>query len=47
MHKSIPWEALELATVFLFEECDIFVLELDSLLGVVPQSFDGVFAYPE
>ena len=47
MRGSIPREASELATVVLLEECDIFVLELDSLLGVVSRSFDGVFAYPE
>jgi hypothetical protein len=47
MCRSIPREASELATVVLLEERDVFVLELDSLLGVVPQSLDGVFAYPE
>ena len=33
--------------VVLLEESDVFVLELDRLLGVVPQSLDGVFAYLE
>ena len=47
MHRSIPREASELAMVLLLEERDVFVLELDSLFGVVPQSFDDVFAYPE
>ncbi len=36
-----------LAKLVLFEESDVFVLELDSLLRVVPSSFDGVFAYTE
>jgi hypothetical protein len=44
---SIPREALELATVAVLEEQDVFVLKLNSLLGVVPQSFDGVLAHPE
>jgi hypothetical protein len=47
MRRSILWEASELATVVLPEESDVFVLELDRLLGTVPQSFDGVFAHPE
>ena len=47
MRRSIPWEASELATVVLPEESDVFVLELDHLLGTVPRSFDGVFAHPE
>ncbi len=47
MRRSIPREASELATVVLLEERDIFVLELESLLGVVLRSFDGVLAYPE
>ncbi len=36
MHRSIPWEASELATVVLLEESDVFVLDLDRLLGTVP-----------
>jgi hypothetical protein len=47
MRRSIPREASELATVVLPEESDVFVLELDRLLGTVPRSFDGVFAHPE
>ena len=47
MRRSIPREASELVTVVLLEESDIFVLELDHLLGVVPRSLDSVFAYPE
>jgi hypothetical protein len=47
MRRSIPWEALELATVVLPEESDVFILELDRLLGTVLQSFDGVFAHPD
>ncbi len=47
MRGSIPREASELTTIVLLEECDVLVLKLDSLLGVVPRSFEGVFAYPE
>ena len=47
MRRSILREASELATVVFLEERDVFVLELDSLLGVVPRSLDGVFTYPE
>jgi hypothetical protein len=47
MRRSIPREASELARVVLPEESDVFVLELDRLLGTVPRSFDGVFAHPE
>jgi hypothetical protein len=47
MRRGILREASELATVILLEKRDVLVLELDRLLGVVPRSFDGVFAYPE
>jgi hypothetical protein len=47
MRRSIPREASELATVVLLEESDVFILELDHLLGVVLQSRDGIFTYPE
>ena len=47
MCRCIPREASELSPVVLFEESDVFVLELDRLLGVVPLSLDGVFTYPE
>ncbi len=47
MRRSIPREASELTTVVFLEKRDVFVLELDRLLGVVPQSFDGVFTYPD
>jgi hypothetical protein len=47
MRTSIPREPSELSTVVLPGQSDVFVLELDCLLGVVPQSLDGVFAYPE
>ena len=47
MCRSIPREASELSMVLLLEESDVFVLELDHLLGVVLQSLDGVFVYPE
>jgi hypothetical protein len=36
MRRSIPREASELTTVVLLEKRDVFVLELDRLLGVVP-----------
>ena len=47
MCRCIPWKASELSSVVLFEESDVFVLELDHLLGVVLQYLDGVFVYPE
>ncbi len=35
-HGCIPWEASELATAIFLEEQNIFVLELNSLFGVIP-----------
>ena len=45
--RAYPTGIIGIPPIVRLEERDVFVLELDSLLGVVPLSFDGVFAYSE